>query len=152
MSFSVEAMPGGESGAALQVIPLPEDRPEPSDQPLVVVELADAFAGGAASASSPITESRLPIAELAPVPTVVSGTPRPVLHLETLEEEDEKEQAAATYARVSDFLVSPAAEPGPFRPIDDRPIDVLARLSAGRGSGVGASVGGGHCPPRDALP
>ncbi len=150
--FSVDTAPGGDRGVALRVVPLPEQTPAEAERPMRVVELTGAVNGGAAASTSPATPSRLPISSLAPVPAMEAATPRPVRFLETLEERDEQEPAAATYARVSDFLVNPAAEPGPFRPIDDRPVDVLARLSAGRGTGLGAGSGGGHCPPRDVAP
>jgi hypothetical protein len=117
-----------------------------------VVELADAAAGGAASAAGPSPAPKLSLPAVAPIPVALSGSPDPVRFLETLEESEEEEQAAARYARVSDFLIPASAEPGPFRPIDDRPVDVLARIGAGRGGGVGVGVGGGHCPPRGGLP
>ena len=151
--FSVEPMSGGVSSAALQVIPLPEDEQPDLDKPLEVIEIADAAAVGSPPTAGPSPAKRLTLPEIAPIPAAVaSGAPRPVMFLETLEEEDEEEHAAAKYARVSDFLVSPSAEPGPFRPIDDRPVDVLARIGAGRGTGMGVGVGGGHCPPRGGLP
>lgn len=154
VKFSVEPMSGGDSRAALQVVPLPEDAWEPDpDRPMQVVELADATAGGAATASGPAPAEKLSLPDVAPIPAAITtGTPKPVQFLETLEEKDEEEQAAANYARVSDFLVSASAEPGPFRPIDDRPVDVLARIGAGRGTGMGIGIGGGHCPPRGGLP
>ena len=154
VKFSVAPMSGGESRAALQVVPLPEDAPEPDrDRPMQVVELADASAGGAAAASGPAVSKKLSLPDVAPIPVAVAtGTPKPLQFLETLEEKEEEEQAAANYARVSDFLVSSSAEPGPFRPIDDRPVDVLARIGAGRGTGMGVGVGGGSCPPRGGLP
>ena len=154
VKFSVEPPSSGESRAALRVVPLPEDawQPDP-DRPMEVVELAEAAAGGAATAASPAPAKKLSLADVAPIPAaVVSGTPRPVQFLETLEEKEAEEQPAARYARVSDFLVSSSAEPGPFRPIDDRPVDVLARIGAGRGTGMGVGIGGGHCPPRGGLP
>ena len=151
--FSVEPMSGGASSTALQVIPLPEEQPPEVDKPMQVIELADASAGGSPTAAGPSPAKRLTLPEVAPIPmTVATGAPQPVRFLETLEEEEEEENAAASYARVSDFLVNPSAEPGPFRPIDDRPADVLARIGAGRGTGMGVGVGGGHCPPRGGLP
>lgn len=153
VSFTVEPMSGGATSRALQVIPLPEDRPPEVDKPMQVIELADASAGGSPPAAGPSPAKRLTLPEIAPIPAAVAtGAPRPVMFLEILEEEEEEENAAAAYARVSDFLVNPSAEPGPFRPIDDRPVDVLARIGAGRGTGMGVGVGGGHCPPRGGLP
>jgi len=151
--FSVEPTSPGATRAALRVVPLPEDawQPDP-DRPMEVVELAEAAVGGA-PAASPSPAKKLSLADVAPIPAAVAtGTPRPVQFLETLEEKEEEEQPAARYARVSDFLVSSSAEPGPFRPIDDRPVDVLARIGAGRGTGMGVGIGGGHCPPRGGLP
>ncbi|MCL7968060.1 MAG: hypothetical protein M8867_00355, partial [marine benthic group bacterium] len=107
----------------------------------------------AATAAGPAPAEKLTLPDVAPIPVAVSeGAAQPVRFLELLEEEEEEEQPAARYARVSDFLVSSSAEPGPFRPIDDRPVDVLARIGAGRGTGMGVGVGGGHCPPRGGLP
>ncbi len=151
--FSVEPMSGGASSTALRVIPLPAEQPPEADPPMQVIELADASAGGSPPAAGPSPAKRLTMPEIAPIPAAVAtGAPRPVRFLDILEEEEEEENAAAAYARVSDFLVDPSAEPGPFRPIDDRPVDVLARIGAGRGTGMGVGVGGGHCPPRGGLP
>ncbi len=153
VKFSVEPMGDGEPRAALQVVPLPDDPEFEPDDPMQVIELADAAAGGAATAAGPSPAKKLTLPDVAPIPVAVSeGAAQPVRFLELLEEKEEEEQPAARYARVSDFLVSSSAEPGPFRPIDDRPVDVLARIGAGRGTGMGVGVGGGHCPPRGGLP
>ncbi|MEJ2481743.1 MAG: hypothetical protein P8049_01075 [Gemmatimonadota bacterium] len=151
--FSVDPMGDGESRAELQVVPLPDETDFTPDDPMEVIELADASVGGAATAAGPAPAKNLSLPDVAPIPVAVSeGAPRPVRFLEMLEEKEEEEQPAARYARVSDFLVSTSAEPGPFRPIDDRPVDVLARIGAGRGTGMSVGVGGGHCPPRGGLP
>lgn len=153
VKFSVEPMGNDEPRAALQVVPLPEQPDFEPDDPMQVIELADASAGGAATAAGPAPAKELSLPDVAPIPIAISeGAPQPLRFLETLEEKEEEEQPAARYARVSDFLVSSSAEPGPFRPIDDRPVDVLARIGAGRGTGMGVGVGGGHCPPRGGLP
>lgn len=153
VGFTVEPMSGGANNTTMRVIPLPDDPPPDADQPMQVVQIADASAGGSPAAAGPSPAERLTLPEAAPIPlAVATGAPRPVTFLETLDEDEEEENAAASYARVSDFLVNPSAEPGPFRPIDDRPVDVLARIGAGRGTGMGVGVGGGHCPPSGGRP
>ncbi len=151
--FTVEPMSGGATSTTMRLIPLPAEQPPDTDRPMQVIQIADASAGGSPTAAGPSPAARLTLPEVAPIPrAVATGAPRPVTFLETLEEDDEEENAAASYARVSDFLVNPSAEPGPFRPIDDRPVDVLARIGAGRGTGMGVGVGGGHCPPSGGRP
>lgn len=149
--FGVD-VPAETQGRALVVVPLAERSPiEPErDTPLQVVEIASP-AGGSRAAAGPRAEEVSVTPRLASVPpalAVASASAEPVVFLDALEEPDEEENPAGHYARVSDFLVRGSAEPGPFRPIDDRPVDVLARIGAGRGTGTGVGVGGGRCPPR----
>jgi hypothetical protein len=139
-------------GGALVVVPLPETRPAvpERDAPLQVVELASP-AGGSRAAAGPRREPVARTPRLAAIPSslaMASRSAEPVVFLDALAEPEEEENPSGRYARVSDFLVPGSAEPGPFRPIDDRPVDVLARIGAGRGTGTGIGVGGGRCPPR----
>ncbi len=149
--FGIDGGPA-ETGRALLVIPLPETpEAEPVDEePLRVLAVATP-AGGSRAAAGPRPEPVPTTPRLATEPVGI-GVPRasaePIVFLDSLARPAERENPAARYARVSDFLVAGSAEPGPFRPIDDRPVDVLARIGAGRGTGTGIGVGGGHCPPR----
>lgn len=138
-----------DPGAELRLVSLAPDRPAESP-PLEVVSLnevpASADAGGGAAragggvASAPRMESVPALA----VPEVVPVAER----LKPVAGKDEDaESPAEAYARVADFLVETGASPKPFRPIDGRPVDVLARIGAGRGTGIGGGIGGGHCPP-----
>ncbi len=152
--FSIEGNGPQATAGPMVVIPLPEEpRPEPRDRPLQVVEIAARPAGGSPASASASAPRPAPVPSAPRVGEVsaslaVERPTRPVVFLDALDEPDEKENSAESYARVSDFLVAGSAEPGPFRPIDDRPVDVLARIGAGRGTGVSGGVGGGHCPPR----
>ena len=71
----------------------------------------------------------------------------PIMFLESLEQPDAEENPAVTYATVSDFLVAASPNPQPLRPIDDRPVEVLATVGgSGRGFGIGGD--GPHCKPQ----
>jgi len=147
--FGVEGGPAG-TDRALVVIPLaeaPDVEPE-REEPLQVLAVETA-AGGARAAAGPRPEPTTPRLAAEPVGIAFPrASAEPIVFLDSLARPAEQENPAARYARVSDFLVAGSAEPGPFRPIDDRPVDVLARIGAGRGTGTGIGVGGGHCPPR----
>ncbi len=128
---------------AVQLVDLVEEEVS-TDMPLEVVgvrenpiEEAGGSAGGDRIASL-LTVPRIPQLSLAE-----SG---PTLFLEQLEEAESPANPAASYASVSDFLVSLSPNPRPLRPIDDRPVDVLAAMGGGRGTGIG--MDGGHCLPR----
>lgn len=149
--FGVDGGPA-PTGRALAVIPLPETpETEPErEEPLQVLALATP-AGGSRAAAGPRPEPVPTTPRFASEPAGLAAprvSAEPIVFLDSLARPTERENPAARYARVSDFLVSGSAEPGPFRPIDDRPVDVLARIGAGRGTGTGIGVGGGHCPPR----
>jgi hypothetical protein len=70
---------------------------------------------------------------------------QPVMFMETLDEPEAEENPAISYASVSDFLVSASPDPQPLRPIDDRPVSVLAAIGGTRGIGIGGD--GPHCVP-----
>ena len=149
--FGIDGAPAAP-GRALVVVPLPEasDVEPEREEPLRVVALATP-AGGSPAAAGPRPEPVPTTPRLASEPvgaTVPRASAEPIVFLDSLARPAERENPSGRYARVSDFLVAGSAEPGPFRPIDDRPVDVLARIGAGRGTGTGIGVGGGHCPPR----
>ncbi|MDT8436469.1 MAG: hypothetical protein RRA92_06905 [Gemmatimonadota bacterium] len=143
-------VPAAETGRALVVVPLaPDASEEIADRPLEVVEIRESArvaAAGARSAAAPRAEA-VPLARLASAGAVSSALAvQPVRFLEALELPEEEEDVVSAYSRVSDFLVEGRASPQGFRPIDDRPVSVLAGLAAVRGGG-GVVVSGGYCPP-----
>jgi hypothetical protein len=134
----------GEERSALRLLTLADDE-TPRDAPLEVIEIREATATEAGG--SPAT------ARLATIPAVPqlaaalsAGVPQPAMFLEELEEREDPENPAVSYASVSDYLLTMSPNPKALRPIDDRPVEVLARIG-GSGRGVGVGVGGGHCPP-----
>jgi len=89
---------------------------------------------------------------LAQIPTIPelsasrSDLTQPVMFMENLQEPEAEENPAVSYATVSDFLVASTPNPQPLRPIDDRPVSVLAAIGASRG-GIGIGGDGPHCLP-----
>ena len=71
---------------------------------------------------------------------------QPVMFMENLQEPEAEENPAVSYATVSDFLVPSTPNPQPLRPIDDRPVSVLAAIGGSHGIGIGGD--GPHCAPR----
>lgn len=71
---------------------------------------------------------------------------QPVMFMENLDEPEAEENPAVSYASVSDFLSSDTPNPQPLRPIDDRPVSVLAAIG-GSGRGIGIGGDGPHCLP-----
>jgi len=91
------------------------------------------------------------VATLAAIPSIpkltaaMANAIQPVMFMENLEASDAEENPAATYSTVSDFLVASTSNSQPLRPIDDRPVSILAALGGSGGIGIGA--GGPHCKP-----
>lgn len=123
------------------------------DAPLEVIQLREpaispATAGGAAA---PIPQ-RVSSPAFASIPATVSAAiPNPLAMLQKLEEKKESENPAASYANITDFMTDASANPRPLRPMDDRPVSVLAALSRAGSGGSGVTMGGGHCPSPGGL-
>jgi hypothetical protein len=89
---------------------------------------------------------------LAAIPSIPSLTAsmanavEPIMFMESLDQPDAEEHPAVTYATASDYLVSANSNAQALRPIDDRPVEVLAGIGAARGIGIGGD--GPHCKPR----
>jgi hypothetical protein len=135
----------GEAGRPnVQLVDLVEDATI-TDVPLEVVEVRQNEAEEAGG-----SPGGMQLAAIPNVPQISaalsSAVAQPTVFLERLEQSEQPENPAASYATVSDFLVSTSPNPRPLRPIDDRPVAVLAAIGAGRGVGVG--IGGGHCKPQ----
>lgn len=128
-----------EGRSAAQLLQLPE-----TDAPLA--DVAETLTPRRADDPSP---RRADVPNLASIPEVPMLTPaettEPIMFLEQLDDPEAEENPAVTYASVSDFLVSATPNPQALRPIDDRPVEVLAAIGASRGGGIGAD--GPHCVP-----
>jgi hypothetical protein len=93
---------------------------------------------------------RADVDELAAIPEVpklaAAAATQPLTFMEEVQEPEAKENPAVTYASVSDFLVTSSPNPRPLRPIDDRPVSVLAAIG-GTSGGIGFGGDGPHCKP-----
>lgn len=94
---------------------------------------------------------RAEVETLADIPAVpklsaAASTAQPVMFMENLDEPDAEENPAVSYASASDFLVASGSGAQPLRPIDDRPVSVLAAIG-GSGRGIGIGADGPHCVP-----
>lgn len=139
-----------DSVSAMRVVELVD--PIEREAPLEVVRLADAtFPAGGGSASTTPT-GRVSVPAFAAVPAVLTAAvPNPIALLEKIEEVERPENPVASYAMITDFRADATENPGSLRPVDDRPVSVLAALGNVGGSGVGVSIGGGHCPSPGVL-
>lgn len=134
-------VPVGEREILLVELPEEDAFRERLERPLEVVRVrlapAAAAASAGGSASAPPARVTVPAALAAAIPT-------PRLLLEKVRTRDEEEPPAAAYVSVEDLLIRRGPNPRALRPIDDRPIEVLAaiaRAEAGRGGGI--RIGGG---------
>jgi len=92
------------------------------------------------------------VTTLAAIPSIpkltaaMANAVQPVMFMENLDEPDAEDNPAASYATVSDFVVAGTTNAQPLRPIDDRPVSVLASIG-GSGRGIGFGGDGPHCKP-----
>jgi hypothetical protein len=97
------------------------------------------------------------VTTLAAIPSIPSLTAamanavQPLMFLENLDERQVEENPAVTYASVSPFVVPGDGDAQALRPIDDRPVSVLAAIG-GSGRGIGIGGDGPHCAPGDGRP
>lgn len=87
------------------------------------------------------------MAEIPAVPELLAAARnavQPVMFMENLDEPEAEENPAVSYASASDFLVAAGGQS--LRPIDDRPVSVLAAIG-GSGRGIGIGADGPHCVP-----
>jgi len=135
--------PGGDEEAAdersaAQLVSLPE-----TDAPLA--DIGEALVPDRANEPAPRAADVPTRAQIPSVPLLTeAATAQPIMFLERLDEPEAEENPAVTYASASDFLVSSESGPQALRPIDDRPVEVLATVGARR-RGIGAD--GPHCVP-----
>ncbi|MDH3296936.1 MAG: hypothetical protein OEM23_03580 [Gemmatimonadota bacterium] len=127
------------------------------DAPVEVVKLREPEATTGLSGSSEAAPAKIPAPAFASVRAAISAAiPNPLAALQKIEQAAKPENPVASYANITDFMADSSANPRPLRPMDDRPISVLAALSRAGSGGGGVSVGGGHCPapggPRVAFP
>lgn len=137
--------PRGPSGerAAAQLVDLPE-----TDAPLA--DVAETPTPDPAEGPAPRRADAATLASLPSVPRLKSAmadAAEPIMFMENLEQPGAEEHPAVSYASVSDFLVAAEPDPQPLRPIDDRPVEVLATVG-GSGMGIGIGGEGPHCKPR----
>lgn len=123
------------------------------DVPLEVIQLREPEITPATTGGSTATvPQRVSSPAFASIPATVSAAiPNPLAMLKKLEEAVDPENAVASYANITDFMTDESASPRPLRPMDDRPVSVLAALSRAGSGGSGVYVGGGHCPSPGGL-
>lgn len=97
------------------------------------------------------------VTTLAAIPSIpnltaaMANAVQPLMFMENLDEPEAEENPAVSYASASDFVVAGTANAQPLRPIDDRPVSLLAAIGgAGRGMGIGGD--GPHCAPGGGRP
>ena len=116
-----------------------------ADVPLEVIGVRDRRAdeaGGSAGGDRIASVPDIPRIEA----TLSPATTGPAVFLEPVEQAQRPVSPALSYASVSDLLISASPNPRPLRPIDDRPVEVLAAMGGCRGVGIG--IGGGQCKPQ----
>jgi hypothetical protein len=145
LAFAQITIPGSPGGAdALRIVELAD--PIERVAPLEVVSLRrSATPGGGTEQASVVRDIAVP--RFASVPAVLSAAvPNPIALLEKIEEKEKPENPVASYAMITPFRADASENPSALRPIDDRPVAVLAALPHVGQSGVGVTIGGGHCP------
>lgn len=145
LAFAKVTIPGStDGGDALRVVELAE--PIEWVAPLEVVNLPQSSApGGSGEQASVVRDIAVP--RFASVPAALSAAvPNPITLLEKIEEKEKPENPVASYATITPFRADASENPSALRPIDDRPVAVLAALPNVGQSGVGVTIGGGHCP------
>jgi hypothetical protein len=132
-----------EAGSTAQLVQLPESEAPLQDvAELLTPEPQDDHA------PTPRAEATT-LASLPSVPRLTAAMAeamQPIMFMEELDQPDAEENPAVSYASVSDFLISATANPQPLRPIDDRPVAVLATIGNSR-QGIGIGGDGPHCKP-----
>lgn len=137
---TIPGSPGGED--ALRIVELAD--PIERVAPLEVISLRGTSTPGAGTEQASVD---IAVPRFASVPAVLSAAvPNPVTLLEQIEVEEKPENPVASYAQITPFRADASDRPSELRPIDDRPVAVLAALPHVGQSGVGVTIGGGHCP------
>jgi len=122
------------------------------DLPETAAPLADVSTVPTPDPADDPAPRRADVVARAEIPTIpdlslsAANTMQPVMFMENLQEPEAEENPAVSYATVSDFLVPSTPNPQPLRPIDDRPVSVLAAIGGSRG-GIGIGGDGPHCAP-----
>lgn len=124
-----------------QLLQLPE-----TDAPLR--DAAEILTPEPADDPSPRPRAEATFASLPSVPRLADAASRamdPVMFMEEIDQPETSENPAVTYASASDFLIAASPEPRALRPIDDRPVEVLATVGSSRWGRIGGD--GPHCLP-----
>ena len=127
------------------------DMPE-SDAPLA--DVAEVLTPEPENEAAPKRADVLTMAAIPSIPRLTAAMAnalQPVMFLENLDESEAEDHPAVTYASVSAFVAPGDDDAQALRPIDDRPVSVLAAIGAsGRGMGIGGD--GPHCLPGEGRP
>ncbi len=130
-----------------QLVHMPEN-----DAPLA--DVAEVLTPEPEEESAPKRADVLTMAAIPSIPRLtaaMANAVQPVMFMENLDEPEAAENPAVTYASASDFIVPGTENAQPLRPIDDRPVSVLAAIGgSGRGMGIGGD--GPHCLPGEGRP
>jgi hypothetical protein len=122
------------------------DMPE-SDAPLA--DVAEVLTPEPENEAAPKRADVMTMAAIPSIPRLtaaMANSVQPVMFLENLDEPDAEENPAVTYASVSAFVAPGEDNAQALRPIDDRPVSVLAAIG-GSGWGMGIGGDGPHCAP-----
>ena len=127
------------------------DMPE-SDAPLA--DVAEVLTPEPENEAAPKRADVLTMAAIPSIPRLTAAMAnalQPVMFLENLDEPEAEDHPAVTYASVSAFMAPGDDDAQALRPIDDRPVSVLAAIGgSGRGMGIGGD--GPHCLPGEGRP
>ena len=127
------------------------DMPE-SDAPLA--DVAEVLTPEPENEAAPKRADVLTMAAIPSIPRLTAAMAnalQPVMFLENLDEPEAEEHPAVTYTSVSAFVAPGDDDAQALRPIDDRPVSVLAAIGgSGRGMGIGGD--GPHCLPGEGRP
>jgi hypothetical protein len=140
------AWSGADDGDAERPVAQLVDMPE-SDAPLA--DVAEAVTPEPENEAAPKQADVMTMAAIPSIPKLtaaMANAVQPVMFLENLDEPEAEENPAVTYASVSAFVAPGDENAQALRPIDDRPVSVLAAIGgSGRGMGIGGD--GPHCAP-----
>lgn len=140
------AWSGADDGDAERPVAQLVDMPE-SDAPLA--DVAEVVTPEPENEAAPKQADVMTMAAIPSIPKLtaaMANAVQPVMFLENLDEPEAEENPAVTYASVSAFVAPGDDNSQALRPIDDRPVSVLAAIGgSGRGMGIGGD--GPHCAP-----
>lgn len=133
--------------SAAQLVDLPEN-----DAPLA--DVAEVPAPEPEDVAAPRRADVVTLAAMPSIPRLtaaMSEAVQPVMFMENVDAPEAEENPAVSYSSVSAFVAQGSGQAQALRPIDDRPVSVLAAI-AGSSGGVRIGGDGPHCAPGEGRP